>query len=110
MHYDNKFTFESVRCYSSLADNKQISYLCFPQTRGVPETLFTDPSTQFKSTFCLILLRLIDYSADAISRRVRTVRPAAEFRGQDLRTACKEKLLSQQLCVPTKPHGLINLP
>ncbi|KAM3178385.1 hypothetical protein ACTXT7_002670 [Hymenolepis weldensis] len=28
--------------------------------------------------------------------------PAAEFRGQDLRTALKEMLLSKRLCVPTK--------
>ncbi|VUZ56125.1 unnamed protein product [Hymenolepis diminuta] len=27
--------------------------------------------------------------------------PAAEFRGQDLRTACEELLLSQELCVST---------
>ncbi|VUZ52215.1 unnamed protein product, partial [Hymenolepis diminuta] len=27
---------------------------------------------------------------------------AAEFRGQDLRTACEEMLLSKQLCVPKK--------
>ncbi|KAM3180467.1 hypothetical protein ACTXT7_016228 [Hymenolepis weldensis] len=68
-HYNNKFTSERVRCYSTLTDNKQISYLYSPSTHGVPETLVTDPSTQFKSTFCLILLRLIDYSAKEISRR-----------------------------------------
>ncbi|VUZ43400.1 unnamed protein product [Hymenolepis diminuta] len=28
--------------------------------------------------------------------------PTAEFRGQDLRTACKGMLLSKQLCFPTR--------
>ncbi|VUZ47223.1 unnamed protein product [Hymenolepis diminuta] len=43
------------------------------ETRGVPETLVMVPSTQFKSTFCLILFRSINYSAKEISRRVRTI-------------------------------------
>ncbi|VUZ40300.1 unnamed protein product [Hymenolepis diminuta] len=42
------------------------------KTRGVPKKLVVDPSTLFESTFCQILLRLIDYSAEEISRRVMT--------------------------------------
>ncbi|KAM3170964.1 hypothetical protein ACTXT7_017559 [Hymenolepis weldensis] len=101
-HHGDKFTFEGVRCYSTCADNKQISYL-YPQlTRGVPETLVTDPSTQSESTFCRICsdgsIIQLRKSLAVLGQSV----PAAEFRGEDLRTACEEMLLSKQLCVPTK--------
>ncbi|VUZ53903.1 unnamed protein product, partial [Hymenolepis diminuta] len=38
---------------------------------------------------------------EEISHRVRTIRPAAEFRDHDLRTACEEMSLSEQLRIPT---------
>ncbi|VUZ57133.1 unnamed protein product, partial [Hymenolepis diminuta] len=50
-------------------------------------------------TFCQIL---IDCSPKEVSHRVGTIHPEGEFKGQDLRTACEEMLLSERLCVPTK--------
>ncbi|KAM3182208.1 hypothetical protein ACTXT7_012841 [Hymenolepis weldensis] len=87
-----------VRCYSTHVHNKQISHLYLQCTRGIPEALVT----QSDLTFCQILLLSIDCSPKEVSRRVRTIGPAAEFRGQVLRTACEEMLLSERLCVPTK--------
>ncbi|KAM3173317.1 hypothetical protein ACTXT7_012740 [Hymenolepis weldensis] len=82
--------FIQVRCHFTRVDNKQISYLC------PPETLASDPSTQFESKFCLILPRLIDYSAKEISRRVGTICPGQ----QNLETDRREHYLRMliQVC------------
>ncbi|VUZ48670.1 unnamed protein product, partial [Hymenolepis diminuta] len=41
-----------------------------------------------------------------ISRRVSTILPTAEFRGQDLRTACEKILPSKQFCDPRHAFGV----
>ncbi|KAM3172166.1 hypothetical protein ACTXT7_015111 [Hymenolepis weldensis] len=75
-NYGDKFTFERVRRYSSRADNKQIS-----------------------SIFHKLVLRR---SLAVLGQSV----PAAEFRGQDLMTACENILLSKQFCDLRRAYGV----
>ncbi|KAM3175956.1 hypothetical protein ACTXT7_007474 [Hymenolepis weldensis] len=70
-----RFTFERVRCGPTLAKNKQLGHLYLQQNLFNSEALIVGP---------------------------RHSAPAAEFRGQGLRTACKEMWLSKQLCVLAK--------
>ncbi|KAM3178837.1 hypothetical protein ACTXT7_001731 [Hymenolepis weldensis] len=97
-HYGDKFTFERVRCYSTSRSAIAIFHKLVVYQKRSLRTQVHNLNLHF-AKFCS------DRSIIQLRRSLAVLgqsASAAELRGQDLRTACEEMLLSKQLYVPTK--------